>query len=431
MISEQQRYQHVGTRGVEGIASVRAGANSGNYRAAEVTAWLKRAAYLPLFSMANPQEPDVPISVWPFSLVPALRDLILLGMYVNEAPHRFEVKVEEASPTRGLAAHHSVGGQVANIHVHFAITPENFEAGPGRVPPPTLLIPFFSQRFSFPQGEFLFLDSQKSGFRGFGAGRTFPIRIGGELHLRIGAVIEILEGFGKFAGLQGMVVVNGEIRPPNDLALFMMPRIMDPNGVLRAATPISPPVLVPDPDPTTAFFFFLGQVDPDHGITFNLAGDGRILSVNLFERLRLAQIAFDINTTEDVRSQTIEGPVIGLHRSTLMFDPNAPTVVTPLYSTNDLYTFKDKEGRTIGTVKANLAEGRAIRTKLSGTPHTVFRIGGAGPFIEGTGQFMGAVGMASLNGALSLRPNALSNLYMLRIIDADGRFRAVANKAWY
>ncbi len=431
-MKKERDHRKIGTdRGVKGIVpTLGPRADFGTSSFEEVTRLLKRAAYLPLFSMPNPGDPDVPISVWPFSLVPALRDLILLGMHVNEAPHRFEVQVEEPSPARGLAVRHSVGEQIANIHVHFAITPENFEAGPGRVPPPTLLIPFFSQRFSFPQGEFLFLDSQKSGFRGFGAGRTFPITIGGGLHLRIGAVIEVLEGFGKFAGLQGMVVVNGEIRPPNDLALFMMPRIMDPEGVLQAASPINPPVLVPDPDPTTAFFFFLGEVDADHPITLNLAGDGRILSVNLFERLRLVHINFDINTTQDIRSRMIEGDVVGSHRSTLVFNPDAPTDVTPLYSANDIYTFHDREGKTIGTVNANIAEGRAIRTELPGMSHTVFRIGGAGPFIEGTGQFMGAIGMASVNGALSLKPNTLSSLYMLRIIDPDSRFRILANNAW-
>jgi hypothetical protein len=405
-------------------------ANAGPCRLEEITRLLKQAAYLPLFSMPNPADPDVPISVWPFSLVPALRNLVLLGVYVNEAPHRFDVTVEEPTPTRGLAVQHSVGEQVANIHVHFAIMPESFEAGPGRVPPPTLLIPFLSQRFSFPQGEFLFLDSLKSGFRGFGAGRTFPIRTGGELHLRIGAVIEILEGYGKFAGLQGMVVVNGEIRPPNQLALFMMPRIMDPDDQLRANSPINPPVLVTDPDPTTAFFFFLGEPDSVHPITLNLAGDGRVLSVNLFERLRLARISFDINSPEDVRSQMIEGDVVGSHRSTLVFNPDAATEVTPLYSSNDIYTFHDRENRTIGTINANIAEGRAIRTKLPGLTHTVFRIGGAGPFIEGTGQFFGALGMASVNGTLSLKPNTSSSLYMLRIIDPDSTFRTAANDAW-
>jgi hypothetical protein len=398
-----------------------------------LTDLLKRAAYLPLFSMPNPAKPDVPLSPIPIltTLVPALRNYLLIGMQVFEAPHRLEVNALPATPKRGLAASHQVGEQVANIDVHFAITPDNFEAGPDRVPPATLFLPFVSQRFSFPQGQFSFLDRQQSGFKGFGAGRTFPIRIKGETHIRIGGIIQILEGLGKFKGLEGMVVVNGEIRPPNDLALFMMPRIMDPAGILKAETPVAQLKPVPDPDPTTALFFFLAEPDPAEPITINRGGDGRIISINLRERLRLVQIGFDLNTAADLRSRLVEGQFIGSHRSTLFFDPDARTEVTPLYSLNDVFTFFDRDGGTIGTLKANLTEGRAIRTTLNGERHIVFRIGAAGPFIEGTGQFTGAIGVASVNGSLILNPNTLSSLYMLRIIDADGRFRTSANQAWH
>lgn len=415
-----------------GLSAPRHGKNSGAFGIEEMTELLKRAAYLPLFSLPNPEKPDVPLSPLPIltDLVPALRNYLLIGMYVFEAPHRLEVKVLKPTPETGLAAIHEVGEQVAQIDVHFAITPDDFQAGPGRVPPPTLFLPFFSQRFSFPQGEFSFLDEQQSGFKGFGAGRTFPIRINGQTHIRIGGIIEILEGLGKFKGLQGMVVVNGEIRPPNELALFMMPRIMDPDGILKADTPVGPLQPVPDPDPTAAFFFFLAEPDPAQPITINRAGDGRILSVNLYERLRLVHIGFDISTPADIRSRTVEGQFVGSHRSTLFFDTEAPTEVTPLYSSNDLFTFFDKEGQTIGILHANLTEGRAIRTTLSGAPHTVFRIGAAGPFIEGTGQFNDTIGVASVNGALILEPNALSSLYMLRVIDLDGRFRVAASRAW-
>lgn len=399
-------------------------------RSNQVTELLKRAAYLPLFSMPNPLEPDVPISPLPLltDLIPVLSNFILIGVYVNEAPHRFEVVVEQPTPSRGLAAAHSVGQQAATINVHFAITPENFYAGPGIVPPPTLFIPFFSQRFSFPQGQFQFMDKDKSGFQGFGAGRTFPITVGGQIQIRIVGIIQILEGLGKFQGLQGIVVVNGEIKPPNELALFMMPRIMDPNGVLKAdiQPPIEPLVPVADPDPTTAFLFFLSEPDPDYPITMNRAGDGRILGVNLFERLRLVRIGFDIDTPQDIRSRTIEGPVVGSHRSTLIFDPNARGDVAPLYSCNDIYTFYDQDGRTCGTLSANLVEGRAFRTQLSGVPNPVFRIGGGGPLLQGTEQFVGAQGLASVNGVVSLDPPTVSNLYMLRIIDTAGAFRVIA-----
>lgn len=434
----QSNSAQVGAGGaaVEVHSAMRLDMGTGTARVGNLTDLLKKAAYLPLFSMPNPREPDVPIPLVPLltDFIPALSNLLLTGVYVNEAPHRFKVVVTGPTPTKGLGATHVVGEEAAVINVHFAITPNDFQAGPGRVPPSTLFVPFISQRFSFPQGQFKFLDKQNSGFQGFGAGRTFPIRLAGQLipQILIVGIIEILQGLGKFAGLQGVVVVNGEIKPPNELALFMVPRIMDPDDILKAQTPlpIEPLVPVADPDPNAAFLFFLSEPDPHHPMTINRAGDGRILGVNLFERLRLVRIDFDIDTPQDIRSRTIEGPLVGSHRSTLVFDPQAPTEVTPLYSRDDFYTFHDSEGKTMGTLHANLVEGRAFRTQLNGAPHPVFRIGAGGPFLKGTEQFIDVQGLSSVNGIISLNPRTLSNLYMLRIIDTDSRFRARLSNAW-
>ena len=60
----------------------------------------------------------------------------------------------------------------------------------------------------------------------------------------------------------------------------------------------------------------------------------------------------------------------------------------------------------------------------------VFRFGGFGPFLGGTGPFRDAVGMMSLNAAISVFPRTLSNLYVLRVSDVDGRFRAACGRAW-
>jgi hypothetical protein len=57
-------------------------------------------------------------------------------------------------------------------------------------------------------------------------------------------------------------------------------------------------------------------------------------------------------------------------------------------------------------------------------------MGGFGPLLEGTGQFSGAMGMLSMNAAISVFPRTLSNLYVLRIIDPDGKFHAVCRRTW-
>jgi hypothetical protein len=54
----------------------------------------------------------------------------------------------------------------------------------------------------------------------------------------------------------------------------------------------------------------------------------------------------------------------------------------------------------------------------------VFRFGGFGPFQGGDGCFAGASGMMSLNAVVSVFPRTLTNLYILRFDDPEGRFRA-------
>ena len=169
--------------------------------------------------------------------------------------------------------------------------------------------------------------------------------------------------------------------------------------------------------------------DPDRPITLNRGPGGLIVSANIHERLRLANIMFDLSTSEDLRSQTTEGPVIGTRSSTLYFytDPGNPAPVSPMQDTNGLFTFFDPQGRLIGTLSANMVEGRAFATDLSEAPRPILRQTGFGPFIRGTGQFAKASGMMSINGVLSFFPRALSRLYVLRIEDPDGVFQSTVN----
>src|SRR5262249_30351799 len=111
-------------------------------------------------------------------------------------------------------------------------------------------------------------------------------------------------------------------------------------------------------------------------------------------------------------------------------NPLAPTAVSPIQTTDGVFSFFDRNGHSFGTVQANMVEGRAMRTELSGAPMPVFRFGGFGPIIGGTGQFTGADGMMSMNSVVSVFPRTLSNLYVLRFYDPAGRLRASVNHAW-
>src|SRR5206468_3790841 len=84
------------------------------------------------------------------------------------------------------------------------------------------------------------------------------------------------------------------------------------------------------------------------------------------------------------------------------------TPVSPIQTTNGVFSFFDREGKTLGTVNANMIEGRAMRTELEGAPMPVFRFAGFGPLLGGTGFFDGADGMMSMNSVVSVFPRALS-----------------------
>jgi hypothetical protein len=358
-------------------------------------------------------------------------------MEVNEQLHRFDVTVEPPAQEKGLQATHAVAQSVARVHIRWLVIPDTFLAAPNREPPPTPLNPSRSQRFTMLDGQFSFDDRDESSFRGFGAGRTFPALERGRHVLRLGAVVNILEGLGKFRGHQGTTVVNGFIIPPDILGLNIMVRLMDPQGVFNTASTLTALQPMPDPDPGTVFMTFLGEDDLDHPTTLNRASDGQILGLNVHELLRLVHVGFDLGKgSKGIRSTTTTGPIVGRLQTSLYFNPlhlkTRGTAQSPIpaYTQNGVFTFFDRSWYPVGMLKANIIEGRAFRAELPGAPMPVLRMAGFGPLIEGTGQFSGAMGMLSMNAAVSVFPHTLSNMYVLRLVDPEGKFRATCHHAW-
>jgi hypothetical protein len=395
------------------------GVDPATYRLASVSRLLKSAAYFSIFSIHNPNIQNTPI--------PSPRDPeSLIGIEAHEELHRFAIAVTGPTVECDLKAINRVGEAIADVHVKWMLMPDDFEAAPGRVPPPTELNPVRSQRFTFLDGQMKFRDRDHSGFRAFGAGRTFPVLIDNQLQLRIGAVVDVLEGFGRFKGLPGTVVVNGYLTPPQGLFLNFMIRFMDSEGRLRARSSLRPLKRIPDPDRGSIFMVFLGEDDPNNPTTPSFTSTG--IQANVHELLRLVDINFDVGNS--IRSRTKVGAVVGKLSTTLSFNPQDPNSVTPYRTANGVFSFVDRRGHTVGTLNANVVEGRAFRTELAGAPFPVFRFGGFGPFISGTGPFTGALGMLSMNAVISVFPRTLSNLYVMRISDPDGKFRRIVRDAW-
>jgi hypothetical protein len=404
------------------LSSFPAGVNPETYQLESVTQLLDRFAVFSIFSIHDPSRPNVPI--------PSPRDPSrLIGIQVKEQLHRFVLEAEQAS-SGDLCPINRTGEPFATVQIHWMLTPDDFVAAPGRVPPPTELDLSRSQRFTMLDGRFSVQDRPSSGFRGFGAGRTFPVMVGGRPQLRIGAVINVLEGFGRFAGHAGTVVVNGYIEPPTEIFLNFILRLPDPAGQLKARSPLRPIRSMPASDPGTTFLALQGELDPDNPVTLNYSSDGRVLGSNLHERLRLVRLDFDADTPEGIRYCRSVGPIVGRLDTTTRFDPFSREFPIPLRTQGGVLTLTDQRGRTMGTLQADIVEGRVFPTSVPGAPAPLFRIGGFGPFLGGTGPFRELIGMLSMNSVISLFPRTLSMLYVLRISDPDGRFRAACRDAW-
>jgi hypothetical protein len=396
------------------------GVNPQMYKLDLVSYLLEQAAFLNMFAVDNPDEPDVPI--------PAPDNPnAMIGLHVNDVPHRFEVTMKQPTLEKGLRANNIVGEQAANLSLRWMVIPDDFEAAPGREPPPTPLDFTRSQRFTMLDGTFDFGGGNY--YHGFGAGRTFPAIEGGKPVLRLGAIATVLEGFGVFKGKIGCYVIQGYITPPRGLFLNYLCRIIDLDGALTTVSTLPDIAPIPNPDPGATFMTLLGGRDPDHPPQIVFGPDGQMQGARIHELLRLVHLNFAVRHGNRIRSQTTVGPIIGNLATNLSFNPFGAAPGTtewpiPWGTAGTVITFWDHKQKPIGTLEANVVEGRAFKTDLPGAPMQVFRLAGFGPFVGGTGYFAGADGMLSVNAAISVLPGALSNLYVLRFVDPDGQFRA-------
>ncbi len=384
----------------------------------------EHTAFFSLFSVPNPGEPDVPIPAklgFPFDILTKLfPNLLLAGVEVNEQPLRFVVETGEASCQ--LLATNQVGGPIASVHIHWTPIPWDYNANPNTNPPQTILNPLVSQRFEMLDGQFRFVDG--SGFNGFGSGRTFPNFPRG-LDLKIGAVINILEGVGRIAGHTGLIVVNGQISPPQDLDLNLLARIYQPPKGMLTNKPLPPLGDHTFPDPEATFMMFRSEPDPERPATLRRAADGTPIGLELHELLRSITVDFDVTKPTGPVSRVQPGPFVGRASSSLFFPFTTSPTPIPAMTQNGNFTFYDKRGREIGSIQADLVEGRGFPTELPGTD-LFYRMGGFGPVLSGTGQFAGAKGMLSVNGAISFLPRAFSNVYVFRFVDPDNKFKRYA-----
>jgi hypothetical protein len=406
----------------------------GSRTAPEVNAALKKAAHLCGFLRADPDRPNTPIMmatnplgslllgsgavpvmgaigalVGPRLLEPltGAMPLSLIGVDVHQRLHRLEVRGVVPDRRRGVRASNTVGESFGTLSMRWMLAPDDFEPVVGQTPPPTPLDPTRSQKFVMLDGRQRYDDAGESGFRGFGSGRTYPVVVNGQAQLRIAAVVDVLEGFGKLEGLSGTLVVNGHLSPPSGLFISFFARFLDPDGrvVTHGPVPPSQPLPGPDPDPATTFLLLVGEAtDGPQGPRVN-------------EQLRLLHTGIDAGSLSIFQS---EGPIVGNVTADLEFEAADSRPAQPIRMRNGVFTFTDRAGDVVGTLSADM-DGQAFPSTVDGP--SLFRFGGFGPLIKGTGAFDGAVGMMSTCGAISVGPHAQANVYMIRLSDPGGRYR--------
>jgi hypothetical protein len=376
---------------------------------------LEKASYFVIFSVPDPQSLSVGTPLIPFIPQTVYR------IDITEAPRLFQVRTEAVTARCGIRATKSISRrQIANQRLEMEVTPNNYQSGPGRTPPPTLLLPFLSQRFWMLNGNFDFLDGLGTGFRAIAGGRFFPA---GGTSLWIGGVAEITEGLGQLAGFQGNLAIDGQTTPPAEFANAFLFRFIDLEGKLSADSlpPVEPEA--PDPDYSeSAMIPLLADLKPSTSIEVETIAGSSKKRVRMVERLRLVDTNFDVRPGF-LKSHNVVKAEVGERHTTLVFDPDDENDTIPVYSTASEFRFV-AEGKSIGRLEANLFEGRAFRTTLPGLAQPFFRIVGFGPYGEGTGQFQSLDGMMVMNGALSLEPGAFSSMYLLRIRDPQRRFQS-------
>jgi hypothetical protein len=383
---------------------------------------LDQAAYFNMLSIPDPQR-------LPAAILAPDKSGGLIGVQVHEVLHRLGITVELPASATGLRAANVVGEPAATFSHRWMFIPRDFRALPDREPPPTLLDASRSQRFVMLDGVCTF-GGGKDGFHGFGTGLTYPLTMHGRRQLLAAAVGNIMEGHGKFKDLEGIYTYCGTLAPDQGFQGMLTCRVMDPEGTLRTTREISPIEAIPSPEQGVSYILFRGEKKDRAKTTYSFGPDGQVNGLNVEQQLRIFHLDFTTQGHRGLCSVQRVGEVIGHMTSKIsfnLFNPGAPgTAVAPIpFSAYNEFTFFDRHRRVVGSFAGDGSEGRTFNMTLAGAPgQQALRFGGVGPLLKGTGCFRGIEGLMTDNSVVGVAPHVTSTLYVLRIIDPHGQYRA-------
>jgi hypothetical protein len=310
------------------------------------------------------------------------------GIAFESALHRCESVVEPPVCNGGIQVSAVAGEPAGRLRARCFFGPDGLAWAPGRLPDPTIFDPYRSQPFAMMDVE-LRLGDCGDGFRGYGLGRTYPRAVGGRSYLLAGGAGEVMEGFGRLAGLAGSFVLTGTFEGLGFLG----------NVTLRSEEELAPPRQIADPAPESTFLV-LRLVREDRR-----RGD-----------LQMRAVRYRCASGGHPRSARELRQIVG-------------TMEAADASEEMLYTFTDAAGCVVGTVAAAVENGVSSALELPiATDQPSVRLAGFGPILRGTGAFAGVRGMLAVSSLAAPGSQAFSFLHVLHLLDPDGRFRARATR---
>ena len=356
--------------------------------------------------------------------------------------HRFDVLLQQPS-TGKVQATNTYGEIVGDLNMQWSMIADDFLACPDRQPPATKLNPAVSQRFAMQEMTFRF-GSGEDGFKSFGTGRTFPMMVGNQPRIVVGAIGNVTESFGKFRGHGGNYTLCGDLTP-NGFQGNVLVRFQDSQHDLRTQDNL--PSIQPQAEPDSGTTYLLwaaqkGEEQPGVQNHFSFGPDEQVRGMDITTQLKILQFDFAEPRSFAIKDfavgQDIIGLEIGFGRGSVPGASPTGTALSPfLFEGVAQYSFFDPRGKTVGALLTNVIEGRRFDMALPGAPGApATRFGFFGPIVYGTGCFAGAEGMFyGSSGSVFYPPpgdHIVTHFYMARLNDPNGKFRVAAKTGgWF
>jgi hypothetical protein len=353
-----------------------------------------------------------------------------VGLEGTQATYRLGLTLD--MPSRiGVTGANVVGEQVGELGLRWLVVDRDFVAAPGRDPAPIPLDREQSQRFVMSEGTLRF--GSGDAFRSFGTGRTYPMSDDrGRPVLAVAAIGELLEGAGAFRNRSGNYTLIGELTAEGAFTGHVMVRVLDFEETLRDDA-IPPAVPAGPPEEGVTYLTWIAQKGTDQENYFSISPSGQPRGLNI--PVHLKRVWTDFSADASFRGTRLAtGEIIGLEigfgREARPRAPGMGTPQTPFqFEGVSRYSFYGPDGRTVGTITANVLEGRSIGVRLPGAPdQPALRFGYFGPIVCGTGCFSDLRGVlygtAGSVFAPPPAPHVISNLYVARLFDSAGRWKS-------